>query len=556
LGCADCPFSAQIEGEPLCGDEYIDNYNGGCNSTPTVFTDVTCGLICGEAGTYLFQGLNFRDTDWYRITVGPGTFTYSGLGDGFQLALFVLDANCPPNIIGSQVANVCTPSAPLTFTGPGTFHLFAGTAEFAGVPCGSKYRLSISGPGIQQCFDCAKCQTGSQVEGEPACGPGYLDTFNGGCNSEPNVFTDVRCNTICGEAGTFDGNTRDTDWYRITVGPGTFTYSGIASGFPLRLYLIDDSCPPIILDEALGESCTRTGDITFSGPGTFYLFAAPEAFDGVPCGSNYRLSISGPGILPCQDCVGCIPGSQLESEPTCIPEYVDNYNGGCNSTPEVFTDVTCGRICGEAGTYLFQNLNFRDTDWYRITVGPGTFNYSGKANGFPLALFVLQGSCPPVILGSTAAESCTQSSDITFSGPGTFFLFAAPNAFDAVPCGSNYSLTITGPGIPACQVVGIDDPAEAPAPGEAAVLIRPNPFNPSATIDYTLPHDGVASLKLFDPSGRHIRTLIDDFLTAGTRSVMWDGRDGEGRPLPAGMYLYSLGLDDQVIHRGKAVILK
>jgi hypothetical protein len=66
----------------------------------------------------------------------------------------------------------------------------------------------------------------------------------------------------------------------------------------------------------------------------------------------------------------------------------------------------------------------------------------------------------------------------------------------------------------------------------------------------------VASLKLFDPSGRHIRTLIDDFLTAGTRSVMWDGRDGEGRPLPAGMYLYSLGLDDQVIHRGKAVILK
>jgi len=29
-----CPAGTQIEGEPLCGPNYVDTFNGGCNSTP------------------------------------------------------------------------------------------------------------------------------------------------------------------------------------------------------------------------------------------------------------------------------------------------------------------------------------------------------------------------------------------------------------------------------------------------------------------------------------------------------------------------------------------
>lgn len=151
-------------------------------------------------------------------------------------------------------------------------------------------------------LQCAACPEGSQVEGEPNdCA---TDTFNGGCNG--GSWGPVQCSTICGEAGTFVAGVlqfRDTDWYRITLGPGVFTYTGIADGFDLRLIVIRDQptpCPGTQIATTVAASCTESVPIVFNGPGTFYLFAAPNVFVGVPCGSPYRLSFTGPGIEACQ----------------------------------------------------------------------------------------------------------------------------------------------------------------------------------------------------------------------------------------------------------------
>lgn len=148
--CFACQPYDQPEGEPSCADGYIDVFNGGCNSTPPRYTPVTCGTICGSAGTYTMPDGNYRDTDWYEITVGPGTYTYSGTGDGFSMRLFVLSAACAPTVLGTLATTPCVPGS-LSFTGPGTFHLFAASNAFSGVPCGAKYRLDISGPGILAC---------------------------------------------------------------------------------------------------------------------------------------------------------------------------------------------------------------------------------------------------------------------------------------------------------------------------------------------------------------------------------------------------------------------
>ena len=154
VGCADCPPSSQIEGEPRCGNGYVDNFNGGCNSTPPVFSVVSCNTICGETGTYLFDGQERSDTDWYRITLSPGSFSSFGIASGSVLRLSVLTNQCPPVILSTTTSPSCVPAPPLVFNGPGTFVLFASPDDLLGVPCPSPYILFIFGPGIPSppCF--------------------------------------------------------------------------------------------------------------------------------------------------------------------------------------------------------------------------------------------------------------------------------------------------------------------------------------------------------------------------------------------------------------------
>jgi hypothetical protein len=69
----------------------------------------------------------------------------------------------------------------------------------------------------------------------------------------------------------------------------------------------------------------------------------------------------------------------------------------------------------------------------------------------------------------------------------------------------------------------------------------PNPFRGSALLAYTLPSGGEVSLRIHDLSGRLVRTLVEGRMDAGAYAADWDGRDGEGRDLPSGVYLCRLG---------------
>ena len=63
----------------------------------------------------------------------------------------------------------------------------------------------------------------------------------------------------------------------------------------------------------------------------------------------------------------------------------------------------------------------------------------------------------------------------------------------------------------------------------------PNPFNPSTTISYTIPKNGIVTLKVFDVLGNEIRHLIGGEQEAGTYQVKFNA---EG--LSSGMYFYIL----------------
>ncbi|MCB5230127.1 MAG: T9SS type A sorting domain-containing protein [Candidatus Cloacimonas sp.] len=68
----------------------------------------------------------------------------------------------------------------------------------------------------------------------------------------------------------------------------------------------------------------------------------------------------------------------------------------------------------------------------------------------------------------------------------------------------------------------------------------PNPFNPETTIFYSLKEGTPLSLKIYNIKGRLVKTLVDDVSSAGTYSVVWDGRDSEGKSVGSGVYFYRM----------------
>ena len=65
----------------------------------------------------------------------------------------------------------------------------------------------------------------------------------------------------------------------------------------------------------------------------------------------------------------------------------------------------------------------------------------------------------------------------------------------------------------------------------------PNPFNPSTDIRFAVPSRQFVQLEVFDVRGHMIRQLLHEELEAGYHSISWDGRDGRGRNVAAGVYL-------------------
>jgi hypothetical protein len=82
----------------------------------------------------------------------------------------------------------------------------------------------------------------------------------------------------------------------------------------------------------------------------------------------------------------------------------------------------------------------------------------------------------------------------------------------------------------------------------------PNPFNPTAEIEYTLPSRSKVILKVFNILGQEVRTLVENVREAGSYSVTFDGGD-----LASGVYFYRLlaiGADRQFVQTKKLLLLR
>jgi hypothetical protein len=68
----------------------------------------------------------------------------------------------------------------------------------------------------------------------------------------------------------------------------------------------------------------------------------------------------------------------------------------------------------------------------------------------------------------------------------------------------------------------------------------PNPFNPVTTIKFDLPSGSKVYLAVYDVNGKRVSLLLDKEMTAGQKSVDWNGRSDKGTAVASGVYFYSL----------------
>ena len=57
---------------------------------------------------------------------------------------------------------------------------------------------------------------------------------------------------------------------------------------------------------------------------------------------------------------------------------------------------------------------------------------------------------------------------------------------------------------------------------------------------FSLGHGGPARVSIFDVAGRLLRQFENKDYPQGDHVVRWDGRDGDGRRVPAGIYFVRL----------------
>lgn len=84
-------------------------------------------------------------------------------------------------------------------------------------------------------------------------------------------------------------------------------------------------------------------------------------------------------------------------------------------------------------------------------------------------------------------------------------------------------------------VVGVNDPGSFIPEKYDLSQNYPNPFNPVTKIRYELPSDNFVSIIVYDLLGREIKTVVNEFKTAGSYFFNFNGSG-----LPSGIYYYKM----------------
>ena len=164
-----------------------------------------------------------------------------------------------------------------------------------------------------------------------------------------------------------------------------------------------------------------------------------------------------------------------------------------------------------------------------VETGPALVVLVGQRDGVPVVegRYRLPGIGHEVLAGDVNGDGAT---DLVVLGR-------------SVEGGDGGAFVFLNQGVPAATAIA----AETTTPAAFALGVNyPNPFNPATIIPVAVAADaGDVDLTIYNVLGQSVRQVWNGPLAAGEHRLVWDGRDGQGQPVAAGVYLVQLQVGDQ-----------
>ena len=130
------------------------------------------------------------------------------------------------------------------------------------------------------------------------------------------------------------------------------------------------------------------------------------------------------------------------------------------------------------------------------------------------------------------------------------------HALPPPPPGGHHPLSFGGDNqAPYPAITRTDVPEAADPQARFSVKVVPNPFLGTTTVRFPLLQGQVSRLRVYDLAGRLVRDLVQPATASGWQTIVWDGRDDQGRLAPVGAYLYRVEAGARVAS-GKLVMLR
>lgn len=88
------------------------------------------------------------------------------------------------------------------------------------------------------------------------------------------------------------------------------------------------------------------------------------------------------------------------------------------------------------------------------------------------------------------------------------------------------------------------------------LCVHPNPFNGNAKIRFSLSKSALVEIDIYNILGQHIVNLMDDYKTAGTYQISWNGRDRLNNTAGSGLYFCRLSSENRNIKTIRMLLIK
>ncbi|HSG99887.1 MAG TPA: hypothetical protein VLB27_07560, partial [candidate division Zixibacteria bacterium] len=254
-------------------------------------------------------------------------------------------------------------------------------------------------------------------------------------------------------------------------------------------------------DDACGSDGfkSRLECMPVTGGNTYFIVIAGYA----GATGDYTLNVTESDPIACAPCIwpGCAPGATPEGE--ACGANPDVTNGGCNSSPEVYSTLGYGETaCGESWADVM-----RDTDWWRTDLTDADSLTWFVTASFDFAVVLLditsyvpgEGCASPNIVQLASGEftDCDTVMVAASLNPGSYVVFIAPVFGSTYSCTDGpweYQITLNpddavtsdffNSDAEICLILDADNPCLPPVPdpviltGPVEVQRPPSPYPP------------------------------------------------------------------------------